>query len=134
MKEKKIIAYLPAHLSNCGSGYNKTNYFFKGWPYFAMFFITFMLLIQIHYILGHTKKMPRFSGQFCKKWMREGGFFILFFSEVFFLFSKDYIKSTTAAIVTLSRMICFISFQSKNLYSILFYYIIYGVIQFSERT
>ena len=99
-----------------------------------MFFITFMLLIQMHYILGHTKKMPRFSGQFCKKWMREGGFFILFFSEVFFLFSKDYIKSTTAAIVTLSRMICFISFQSKNLYSILFYYIIYGVIQFSERT
>jgi hypothetical protein len=80
LKEKKIIAYLPAHLSNCGSGYNKTNYFFKGWPYFAMFFITFMLLIQMHYILGHTKKMPRFSGQFCKKWMREGGFFILFFS------------------------------------------------------
>jgi hypothetical protein len=37
--------------------------------------------------------MPRFSGQFCKKWMREGGFF---FSEVFFLFSKNFIKSTTA--------------------------------------
>ena len=111
----------------------KNQLFFKGWPYFAMFFITFMLLIQIHYILGHTKKMPRFSGQFCKKWMREGGFFFVF-SEVFFLFSKDYIKSTTASIVTLSRMICFISFQSKNLYSILFYYIIYGVIQFCERT
>ena len=62
--------------------------------------------------------MPRFSGQFCKKCMREGGFF---FSEVFFLFSKNFIKSTTAAFVTLSRMICFISFQSKNLYSILFY-------------
>ena len=30
--------------------------------------------------------MPRFSGQFCKKWMREGG---SFFSEVFFLFSKN---------------------------------------------
>jgi hypothetical protein len=51
--------------------------------------------------------------------MREGGFF--FFSEVFFLFSENFIKSTTAAIVTLSRMICFISFQSKNVYSILFY-------------
>jgi hypothetical protein len=52
--------------------------------------------------------------------MREGGFFFSF-PEVFFLFSKNFIKSTTAAIVTLSRMICFISFQSKNLYSILFY-------------
>ena len=62
--------------------------------------------------------MPRFSGQFCKKCMREGGFF---FSEVFFLFSKNFIKSTTAALVTLSRMVCFISFQSKNLYSTLFY-------------
>ena len=42
--------------------------------------------------------MPRFSGQFCKKkWMRQGGFF---FPEVFFLFSKNFIKSTTAAIVT----------------------------------
>jgi hypothetical protein len=52
--------------------------------------------------------------------MREGGFFFSF-PEVFFLFSKNFIKSTTAAIVTLSRMICFLSFQSKNLYSILFY-------------
>jgi phage terminase large subunit-like protein len=51
--------------------------------------------------------------------MDEGG--RLFFSEVFFLFSKNFIKSTTAAIVSLSRMIYFISFQSKNLYSILFY-------------
>ena len=60
--------------------------------------------------------MPRFTGQFCKKkkmWGREA--FLLL------LFSKNFIKSTTAAIVTLSRMICFISFQSKNLYSILFY-------------
>ena len=31
--------------------------------------------------------MPRFSGQFCKKCMREGGFF---FSEVFFLFFEKF--------------------------------------------
>jgi hypothetical protein len=69
------------------------------------------------YMLGHTKCLGS-QANFVKKCMREGGFF---FSEVFFLFSKNFIKSTTAAFVTLSRMICFISFQSKNLYSILFY-------------
>ena len=67
----------------------KNNNFFKGWPYFAMFFITFMLLIQIHYILGHTKKMPRFSGQFCIK-MDEGGRLFFFFSRSFLPFFKKF--------------------------------------------
>ena len=58
------------------------------------------------------KKCLGSQANFVKKWMREGGFFGFF--------SKNFIKSTTVAIVTLSRMICFISFQSKNLCSILF--------------
>ena len=70
--------------------------------------------------LGHTKKCLGSQANFVKKKMDEGG--MVFFSpEIVFLFSKNFIKSTTAAIVTLSRMICFIFFQSKNLYSILFY-------------
>ena len=73
--------------------------------------------------LGHTKNCLGSQANFVKKkkkkWMREGWFFLS--PEIVFLFSKNFIKSTTAAIVTLSRMICFIFFQSKNLYSILFY-------------
>jgi hypothetical protein len=40
--------------------------------------------------------------------MDEGGRLSIFFSEVFFLFSKNFIKATTAAIVTIKDDLLYI--------------------------
>ena len=95
--------------------------------------------------LGHTNKMPRFSGQFCEK-MDEGGrlFFLPFFEKFHQIHYCSYCDYQGWSALYLFRAKMCIQYYSSFKFKVIFFWegpsiwsrlsILYGVIQFCERT